>query len=135
MPKFHMFVYGPDGVTDTRQDFADFEKNWKARADRFLAVIMQAAKTADVPCETALQTSDQPYEAIIATAKEKGCDLIMMASNGRRGVQAFLLGSETQKVLTHSKILGSHRRQRPVRRIGHTPNCSARRFALRWKRG
>ena len=104
MPKFHMLVYGPDGVMDKRQDFADFEKDWKARADRFLAVIMLAAKAADVPCETALQTSDQPYEAIIATAKEKGCDLILMASNGRRGVQAFLLGSETQKVLTHSKI-------------------------------
>ena len=39
-----------------------------------------------------------------STAKEKGCDLIMMASHGRRGVQAFLLGSETQKVLTHSQI-------------------------------
>jgi nucleotide-binding universal stress UspA family protein len=99
-----MLVYGPDGVTDKRQDFEDFEKDWKARADRFLAVIMRAAKAADVPCDTALQTSDQPYEAIIATAKEKGCDLILMASNGRRGVQAFLLGSETQKVLTHSKI-------------------------------
>jgi nucleotide-binding universal stress UspA family protein len=104
MPKFHTLVYGPDGVTDKRQDFEDFEKDWKARADRFLAVIMRAAKAADVPCEIALQTSDQPYEAIIATAKEKGCDLILMASNGRRGVQAFLLGSETQKVLTHSKI-------------------------------
>ena len=104
MPKFHMLVYGHDGVTDKRQDFEAFEKDWKARADRFLAVIMRAAKAADVPCDTAIQTSDQPYEAIIATAKEKGCDLILMASNGRRGVQAFLLGSETQKVLTHSKI-------------------------------
>ena len=104
LPKFRMLVYGPDGITDRRQDFADFEKDWKGRADRFLAVIMQAAKTADVPCETALQASDHPYEAIIAIAKEKGCDLIMMASHGRSGVQAFLLGSETQKVLTHSKI-------------------------------
>ena len=82
----------------------DFVKDGKARADRFLAVIMQAAKAADVPCETVVRTSDQPYEAIIATATEKGCDLIMMASHGRRGVQAFLIGSETQKVLTHSKI-------------------------------
>jgi CBS domain-containing protein len=61
-------------------------------------------RDADVPCETVFQTSDHPYEAIIATAKEKGCDLIMMASHGRSGVQAFLLGSETQKVLTHSAI-------------------------------
>jgi nucleotide-binding universal stress UspA family protein len=101
MPKFHMLAYGPDMVTDTRPEF---EKDCKAHADRYLAVIMQAAKAADVPCEIALQTSDQPYEAIIATAKEKGCDLIMMASHGRRGVHAFILGSETQKVLTHSKI-------------------------------
>jgi nucleotide-binding universal stress UspA family protein len=101
MPKFHMLAYGTEMVTDTRQEFA---KDCKAHADQFLAVIVRAAKAADVPCETALQTSDHPYEAIIATAKEKGCDLIMMASHGRRGVQAFLLGSETQKVLTHSKI-------------------------------
>ena len=104
MPKFHM-VYGPEGVIETRQDSVEFVKDRKAHdAERFLAVIMQAAKAADVPCEIACQISDQPYEAIIATAKEKGCDLILMASNGRRGVQAFLLGSETQKVLTHSKI-------------------------------
>jgi len=101
MPKFHMLAYGPEMVTDTRQEFA---KDCKAHADRFLAVVVQAAKAADVPCETVLKTSDQPYEAIIATAKEQGCDLIMMASHGRRGVQAFILGSETQKVLTHSKI-------------------------------
>jgi nucleotide-binding universal stress UspA family protein len=101
MPKFHVLAYGPEMVTDTRQEFA---RDCKAHADRFLAVIVQAAKAADVPCEIVLQTSDQPYEAIIATAKEKGCDLIMMASHGRHGVQAFLLGSETQKVLTHSKI-------------------------------
>jgi nucleotide-binding universal stress UspA family protein len=44
------------------------------------------------------------YEAIIALAEEAGCDLIFMASHGRRGVAALLLGSETSKVLTHSKI-------------------------------
>ena len=101
MPKFHVLAYGPEMVTDTREEFAKACKN---HADQFLAVIVRAAKAADVPCETVLQATDYPYEAIIATAKEKGCDLIMMASHGRRGVQAFLLGSETQKVLTHSKI-------------------------------
>src|SRR6516162_4781686 len=85
MPKFHMLAYGPEMVTDTRQEFA---KDCQAHADRFLAVIMRAAKAADVPCETALQSSDQPYEAIIATAQERDCDLIMMASHGRRGAQA-----------------------------------------------
>jgi nucleotide-binding universal stress UspA family protein len=47
-------------------------------------------------------SSDQPNEAISKTAKKKDCDLILMASHGRRGLEGLLLGSETQKVLTHS---------------------------------
>jgi nucleotide-binding universal stress UspA family protein len=101
MPKFHMLAYQTEMLTDTREQFAE---DCKAHADRFLAVIARAAKAAGVPCETVVQTSDRPYEAIVATAKERGCDLIMMASHGRSGVQAFLLGSETQKVLAHSGI-------------------------------
>jgi len=101
MPKFHVIAYGPEIVGDTKEQFA---KDCKARADRFLAVVVRAAKAADVPCETVLQTTDYPYEAIITTAKEKGCDLIMMASHGRGGIEAFLLGSETQKVLSHTKV-------------------------------
>ena len=50
------------------------------------------------------ETSDVPYEIIISTAEQKQCDLIFMASHGRRGITSLLLGSETQKVLTHSKI-------------------------------
>jgi nucleotide-binding universal stress UspA family protein len=101
MPQFHMLTYQTEMLTDTKEEFA---KDCKAHAERFLEVVTQAAKAAGVPCETALATNDRPYEAIIATAKEKGCDLIMMASHGRSGVQAFLLGSETHKVLTHSTI-------------------------------
>ena len=55
-------------------------------------------------CEVFVEMSDQPYEAIINRAVQRGCDLIMMASHGRRGIKALLIGSETQKVLTHSKI-------------------------------
>jgi len=51
-----------------------------------------------------VETSDHPYEAIVLAAERMGCDLIMMASHGRRGVKAVLIGSETQKILTHSKI-------------------------------
>jgi nucleotide-binding universal stress UspA family protein len=101
MPQFHMLTYQTEMLTDTKEQFAE---DCKAHAERFLAVVTQAAKAAGVSCETALTTNDHPYEAIIATAKEKGCDLIMMASHGRSGVQAFLLGSETHKVLTHSAI-------------------------------
>ena len=76
----------------------------RAAANKNLLVIEKAAKEAGVPCETASETSDQPYEAIIEAAQKRNCDLIVMASHGRRGVNALLLGSETQKVLTHSKI-------------------------------
>jgi nucleotide-binding universal stress UspA family protein len=88
-------------LEDTREQFA---QDAKAQARRLLAVIENAAKEAGVSCDTACTTSDQPYEAIIEIAKEKGCDLIAMASHGRKGVRGLLLGSETQKVLTHSLI-------------------------------
>jgi nucleotide-binding universal stress UspA family protein len=76
----------------------------KAQAENKLSQIAKTAEQAGVSCETVLETSDQPYESIIKVADQKGCDLIMMASHGRHGMEALLLGSETQKVLTHSKI-------------------------------
>ena len=79
-------------------------REWKAKAEGNLSALSRTAKEAGVSCDVVLETSDQPYEAIINTADKKGCDLIMMASHGRRGVGALLIGSETQKVLTHSKI-------------------------------
>jgi len=69
-----------------------------------LAMIERTAREAEVPCEMLSERSDHPYEVIIRTAAQKNCDLIMMASHGRKGLNALLIGSETQKVLTHSKI-------------------------------
>ncbi len=77
---------------------------WKAKGEASLSALSKAAKEAGVSCDVVLETSDQPYDAIITTADKKGCDLIMMASHGRKGVQGMLLGSETHKVLTHSRI-------------------------------
>jgi len=57
-----------------------------------------------VPCDSAQEINDRPYEAIVEAVGRKECDLIIMASDGRRGVEGLLLGSETQKVPTHSKI-------------------------------
>jgi nucleotide-binding universal stress UspA family protein len=73
-------------------------------AARYLGVIARAAKKAGVPYEGMEVTSDFPAEAILSVAKKKKCDLIVMASHGRRGLRGVLLGSETQKVLTHSRI-------------------------------
>lgn len=81
-----------------------FEARNAQAAEQRLAPIVEAAKAARVPCETVVVKSFSPYEAIIDTAKKAGCDVIFMASHGRRGLSAVLLGSETQKVLTHSAI-------------------------------
>ena len=101
MPQFHVFTYRTEMLEDTREEFA---RDSRTHAQKYLAVIQNAANKAGIACETASITSDQPYEAIIQAAERTGCDLIMMASHGRRGVQGMLLGSETHKVLTHSRI-------------------------------
>ncbi|MBI3936148.1 MAG: universal stress protein, partial [Betaproteobacteria bacterium] len=73
-------------------------------AAKYLGVIAEAAKRAGVRCKCLHVTNDFPADAILAVAKKNKCDLIFMASHGRRGLAGVLLGSETQKVLTHSKI-------------------------------
>ncbi|MDR3387592.1 MAG: universal stress protein [Rudaea sp.] len=70
----------------------------------YLSFVGRVARAAGVECDLVHVTSDQPFKAIIKTAQNKKCDLILMASHGRRGIEGFLLGSETQKVLTHSQI-------------------------------
>ena len=73
-------------------------------AKKALAEIDIAAQTAGVEYGGATLVANNPWEGIIRAAKEKKCDLIVMASHGRRGLAGLLLGSETAKVLTHSKI-------------------------------
>ena len=101
MPEFNVFTYKTQMLEDTKNEFA---KDSKAHAAQYLSVIETAAKAAGVPCDIASATHDHPYEAIIKVAKQRECDLIVMASHGRKGMQAVLLGSETQKVLTHSHM-------------------------------
>ena len=59
---------------------------------------------AGVGCDTVCETNDHPYDSIIKTAEGTACDLIVLHSHGRKGLAGVLLGSETQKVLTHSRI-------------------------------
>ena len=80
------------------------EEEAKAHADKILHEIKRAASEAGVQCFSAVVVGDVPYKAIIEQAGKSKCDLIVMASHGRRGLQGILLGSETQQVLTHSKI-------------------------------
>jgi nucleotide-binding universal stress UspA family protein len=73
-------------------------------AESFVQAIAEEARRLHVPHECFYVKAESPYEAIIRTATEKGCDLICMASHGRRGIRGLLLGSETMHVLTHCKI-------------------------------
>ena len=88
-------------LTDTASVYHKHAEEFAAKA---LEVAAKLAKTTGVSCETIHLEQGLPYEAIIKVANEKDCDLILMASHGRRGVSAIVLGSETLKVLTHSKI-------------------------------
>ena len=62
------------------------------------------AAAAGVECETLSDAGDIPYRRILKQAKRLNCDLLMMASHGRKGVSGALLASETAKVLAHSEI-------------------------------
>jgi len=81
-----------------------YEEQANLFAQRAMEQVKMAAQAAGVPCETIREVHDQPYRAIVDAAHALGCDLIVMASHGRRGLSALLLGSETAKVLTHSTI-------------------------------
>ena len=73
-------------------------------ARKALAVVEVESATAGVPYQSVALTANSPWEGIIRSAKRKHCDLIVMASHGRRGLSGLILGGETNKVLTHSKI-------------------------------
>jgi nucleotide-binding universal stress UspA family protein len=101
---FHVFDAYRNNIDRLSDAMAEHERHAKAHASKVLGVVSDAAKAAGVACETVQADGDQPYAAIIATAKQRGCDLIVMSSHGRGGVSALVLGSETNKVLTHSDI-------------------------------
>ena len=96
-------VYGdfmPVGYMPPDQHEALIEKASK----RHLAVIERAGREVGVEVNSMLVTSEFPADAIVEAARQQHCDLIFMASHGRRGLSGILLGSETQKVLTHARI-------------------------------
>jgi nucleotide-binding universal stress UspA family protein len=81
----------------------EYDKAGAENAERILAAASAAGRAQQVDCET-VHVKDFPAEAIIETAKSKGCDLIVMASHGRRGVARLLLGSQAARVVTLSAI-------------------------------
>lgn len=100
-PDFHTFTADAQMLEQTRDEYL---ASSRAHGQRLLDEVAAVARDAGVPCAQVAVVSDDPYEAIIATARDQHCDLIVMASHGRRGIKGMLLGSETQKVLVHSAI-------------------------------
>ncbi|MGL1834771.1 universal stress protein [Rhodocyclaceae bacterium SMB388] len=102
-PDFPMPIYGEGALIDptTPEQFA---KSAEREAKKILDKAKAAADDVGVVADIDTAVNEVPYEAIIDAADRHGCDLIFMASHGRRGIAGLLLGSETQKVLTHSKI-------------------------------
>jgi nucleotide-binding universal stress UspA family protein len=82
----------------------EYKKHAEADAEKVLGIVSAAAKLAGVGCDTLHVEHEHVYQAIIDAAGSRRCDLVLMTSHGRRGVSAVVLGSETVKVLTHSKI-------------------------------
>ncbi|MBQ0822842.1 universal stress protein [Microvirga sp. HBU67558] len=99
--RFHLFAVDADQLEETP---ASFREHMQKQAERALAEAAEIAARIGVDATTLHLEDDAPYQAIIRTAESQRCDLIVMASHGRGGVSALLLGSETMKVLSHSKI-------------------------------
>jgi nucleotide-binding universal stress UspA family protein len=97
----HKFALAAGWLMDTAKEH---HERMGLLAEQYLGVVRDAALAAGIECELVHREHDQPYQAIIDVAREKFCDLIIMASHGRRGVSAVVLGSETLKVLTYSSI-------------------------------
>jgi len=98
---FYTLAVEPGMISDTPEQYG---KRMATLAAKYLNVAKEAALAAGVSCDTMHVEHDHPYLAIIEMAARELCDLIVMASHGRRGISAIVLGSEAVKVLTHSTI-------------------------------
>jgi nucleotide-binding universal stress UspA family protein len=86
-----------------REEMEKHTTRTREHATRVLNHAAEKAKAINISCDTVQVEDEHPHKAIIKTADDKGCDLIVMASHGRKGLSALLLGSVTSKVLTHTK--------------------------------
>ena len=107
---FHVIApYSPPTVGDGTLFYIEalgpeqYRKATELQAEKLLSRVRKLAADSGVACSGSSATHAQPWAAIIAAARSKRCDLVVMASHGRRGLAGLLLGSETTKVLTHSK--------------------------------
>lgn len=97
-------AYFDGGIALESEDVQRVEKSWADAAQVVVDGVQRSAQVKGVKAQAMVVRSDVVSDALLAAAKQQHCDLIVMASHGRRGLQRLLLGSETQHVLTHSHI-------------------------------
>jgi len=103
VPRYPM-SYFEGGVNVSEADIARTEKQWSDRGQAVIDAVREAAQADGVKAKGILTRSDLVAESIMSAAKKHKCDLVVMASHGRKGLKRILLGSETQHVLTHSTV-------------------------------
>ena len=96
--------YFEGGAAISVDDIARTEKHWSDKGQAVVEAVRQEAQTKNVTAMALTVQSDLVAESIISAAKKHSCDLVVMASHGRKGIKRILLGSETQHVLTHSTV-------------------------------
>ena len=102
MPDYRLML-AYEGAFDPAT-YESVEEEACARAANFLAFVQKTADAAGVACETVVATNDHPYDAIVNTANERGCDLIVMTARYRRGLVSLIMGNETTRVLHRASI-------------------------------
>jgi nucleotide-binding universal stress UspA family protein len=96
--------YFEGGVSLSHAEVGRIEKQWAEQGQATVDAVREQAERAGVKARAAIARSDLVAEAIVAAARKHKCDLVVMASHGRKGLKRLLLGSETQHVLTHSSV-------------------------------
>lgn len=102
-PEFPLPIAGEGAMLapESREEFAE---GTLEQAERILKEAITAAQKEGVTADSMTEVSDIPYQVIINAAQTRNCDLVFMASHGRKGLAGLLIGSETHKVLTHCKV-------------------------------
>lgn len=96
--------YFEGGISISAQDVARTEKQWAEQGQAVVDAVQQTAQAEGVKAKAVIARSDLVAESIMSAVKKHKCDLVVMASHGRKGIKRILLGSETQHVLTHSSV-------------------------------
>ena len=102
MPDYRMLIASGDMESPSIDE--DMDEQARVQAARFLAFVQRTADAAGVPCETLIAKGQHPYDAIVDTANERGCDLIVMTARHRKGLASLIMGSEASRVLHRASI-------------------------------